>query len=141
MGKERKEEEGGKRKRTEDTRGKIYQIGQHTAMDLWISGYEGKGNGEETAGSLCRYTVAMMYLSGMSGMRGQRESTERYLMRCRLHSFTIRWRKRTAVPRLSHPSVRSQLSQFGLQYGKGTWAILAQTGLVDKELTAFPMYF
>ena len=67
MGKERrKRKEGRERKRGHGD--KIYQIGQHTAMDIWILYYEGNGgnggNGEETAGSLCRYTVGMMYLSG-----------------------------------------------------------------------------
>lgn len=58
-----KEEEGGERRGREDTATKIYQIGQHTAMDLLnLFSIEGNGgNGEETAGSLCRYTVGMMY--------------------------------------------------------------------------------
>lgn len=69
MGKERrKRKERRERKRGHDE--KIYQIGQHTAMDIYgffFFYYEGNGgnggNGEETAGSLCRYTVGMMYLS------------------------------------------------------------------------------
>lgn len=112
-------------------------------MDLWnlfsIEGNGGnranRGNGEETAGSLCRYTVGMMYCRvythteyAHSRMRGQRESTERYLMRCRLPSFyhtaytpNTLYTLVFAVPRLSHSSVRSQLffcSQLGFLYGE-----------------------
>jgi hypothetical protein len=63
----RRRERGRGEKKKEGHDDKIYQIGQHTAMDLWIFYSEGNGgewlecgNGEETAGSLCRYTVGMM---------------------------------------------------------------------------------
>lgn len=69
-------------------------------------------------------------------MRGQRESTERYLMQCRPPSLPYALhcpvRCTPFVPSLS--SVRSQVSQLGLLYGKGSWAVLSETGQIKGWL-------
>lgn len=132
----RRERKGGTR-REDITNRTTHSYGSLDSFTM--RGMEGNsGNGEETAGSLCRYTVGMMYLSGMSGMsgmRGQRESTARYMMRCRLPSllYAVRF-----VPRLSLPTVRSQLSQLGLLYSGSTWAVLGPDW-ADKGQAIFLM--
>jgi hypothetical protein len=75
----------------------------------------------------CRYDDV---LSGMSGMRGQRDSTGRYLMRCRLPFFAIGELQRQSSGQL-YPVCLFRLIDhsfhiLGYMDGESTWAILAR---------------